>query len=148
VLLPVIARYRGLDLPKFFRGGAAFAGPKLLRLLEQEGFRYAIRTKANAVLEQKIAGWLKRPVGRPSRKPKVYYCNLRDRSGSWGPGTPGSGQDRVARGRVVPPRRLPRHQPQVASEEGRALFQPPGYGGAMDKRGQACGEVDEVSLAR
>src|SRR5262249_41120213 len=48
VLLPVIARYRHLDLPKFFRGDAAFAGPKLLRLLEQEGFRYAIRIKANA----------------------------------------------------------------------------------------------------
>src|SRR5262245_26615922 len=39
VLLPVIERYRGLDLPKFFRGDAAFAGPKLLRLLEQEGWR-------------------------------------------------------------------------------------------------------------
>src|SRR6516165_9256193 len=83
VLLPVIARYRGLDIPKFFRGDAAFAGPKLLRLLEQEGFRYAIRIKANAVLERKIAGWLKRPVGRPSRKPKVFYYNLRYRAGSW-----------------------------------------------------------------
>jgi hypothetical protein len=33
VLLPVIERYRGLDIPKFFRGDAAFAGPKLLRVL-------------------------------------------------------------------------------------------------------------------
>ena len=83
VLLPVIERYRGLDIPKFFRGDAAFAGPKLLRLLEQEGFRYAIRIKANAVLERKIAGWLKRPVGRPSRQPKVFYYNVRYRAGSW-----------------------------------------------------------------
>src|SRR5262245_57751688 len=83
VLLPVIERYRGLDIPKFFRGDAAFAGPKLLRLLEREGFRYAIRIKANAVLERKIAPWLKRPVGRPSRKPKVFYYNLRYRAGSW-----------------------------------------------------------------
>jgi hypothetical protein len=37
VLLPVIDRYRNLDIPKFFRGDSAFAGPKLLRLLEQEG---------------------------------------------------------------------------------------------------------------
>ena len=73
VLLPVIERYRGLDIPKFFRGDAAFAGPKLLRLLEREGFRYAIRIKANAVLERRIAPLLKRPVGRPSRKPKVFY---------------------------------------------------------------------------
>src|SRR5215831_11179334 len=83
VLLPVIERYRGLDIPKFFRGDAAFAGPKLLRLLEREGFRYAIRIKANAVLERKIAGWLTRPVGRPPRKPKVFYYNLRYRARSW-----------------------------------------------------------------
>jgi hypothetical protein len=35
------------------------------------------------VLERKIAGWLKRPVGRPSREPKVFYYNLRYRAGSW-----------------------------------------------------------------
>jgi hypothetical protein len=70
VRLPVIERYRGLDIPKFFRGDAAFAGPKVLRLLEQEGFRYAIRIKANAVLQRKIAHLLRRPVGRPSRKPR------------------------------------------------------------------------------
>ena len=83
VLLPVIERYRGLDIPKFFRGDAAFAGPKLLRLLELEGFRYAIRIKANAVLERKIAHLLKRPVGRPSHKPKKFYASFRYRAGSW-----------------------------------------------------------------
>src|SRR4051794_33923514 len=34
VVLPVIARYRELDIPKFFRGDAAFATPKLMKLLE------------------------------------------------------------------------------------------------------------------
>jgi hypothetical protein len=82
-LLPVIARYRGLDIPKSFRGDAAFAAPKLLRLLEQEAFRYAIRIKSNAVLERKIAHLLRRPVGRPSRKPKVFYASFRYRAGSW-----------------------------------------------------------------
>ena len=75
----MIGRYRGLDIPEFFRGDAAFAGPKLLRLLEREGFRYAIRIKSNAVLERKIAPRLKRPVGRPSRKPKVFYHSFRIR---------------------------------------------------------------------
>jgi hypothetical protein len=42
VLLLVIARFQDLDIPKFFRDDAAFAGPKLLRLLEREGFRYVI----------------------------------------------------------------------------------------------------------
>jgi hypothetical protein len=83
VLLPVIERYRDRDIPKYFRGDSAFALPKLLRLLEKEGFRYAIRLKANTVLERRIAGWLKRPVGRPSRQPKVFYYNVRYRAGSW-----------------------------------------------------------------
>jgi Transposase DDE domain group 1 len=82
-LLPVIARYRDRDIPKFFRGDSAFALPKLLRLLEKEGFRYAIRLKANAVLERKIAHLLTRPVGRPSRKPKVFYHSFRYQAGSW-----------------------------------------------------------------
>ena len=82
-MLPVVARYRNLDLPKFFRGDSAFALPKLLRLLEREGFRYAIRLKTNPVLERKIAHLLKRPVGRPSRKPKTFFASFRDRARSW-----------------------------------------------------------------
>jgi hypothetical protein len=83
VLMPVIDRYRGRDIPKFFRGDSAFALPKLFALLEREGFRYAIRLKSNAVLERKIARWMTRPVGRPSHKPKVFYHNVRYRAGSW-----------------------------------------------------------------
>ena len=66
VLLPVIERYRGLDIPKFFRGDSAFAGPKLLRLLEKEGYRYAIRLKTNAG-----AGAQDRPLAQASRGPAV-----------------------------------------------------------------------------
>jgi hypothetical protein len=83
VLLPVIARYRDLKAPKFFRGDAAFALPKLMKLLEAEGYRYAIRLKANAVLERHIAHLLKRPVGRPSKKPKVFDHAFRYQAKSW-----------------------------------------------------------------
>jgi hypothetical protein len=83
LLLPVIERYRDRDIPKYFRGDAAFALPKLLRLLEWEGFRYAIRLKANPVLQRKIAPLLKRPVGRPPRKPKVFYASFRYQAKSW-----------------------------------------------------------------
>jgi len=83
VLLPVIARYRELKIPKFFRGDAAFASSKLLKLLEAEGFRYAIRLKANAVLERNVAHLLKRPVGRPSKRPKVLYHAFRYQAKSW-----------------------------------------------------------------
>jgi hypothetical protein len=79
----VIERYRRLTIPKFFRGDAAFANPALYRLLEKEGYRYAIRIKANAVLEREIERLLKRPVGRPSRKPKVFYHSFQYQAKSW-----------------------------------------------------------------
>jgi len=83
VLLPVIERYRGFNIPKFFRGDAAFALPKLMRLLEDEGYQYAIRIKANAVLEREIDHLLTRSVGRPSRKPKVFYHSFQYQAKSW-----------------------------------------------------------------
>jgi len=83
VLLPVIERYRHCDIPKFFRGDAAFANPALYRLLEEAGYRYAIRIKANAVLEREIEHLLTRPVGRPSHKPKVFYHSIQYQAKSW-----------------------------------------------------------------
>ena len=83
VLLPVIERYRHLNIPKFFRGDAAFANPALYRLLEKEGYLYAIRIKANAVLEREIEHLLNRPVGRPSCHPKVFYHSFQYQAKSW-----------------------------------------------------------------
>jgi len=83
VLLPVIERYRHCDIPKFFRGDAAFADPALYGELEEAGYRYVIRLKANAVLEREIEHLLKRPVGRPSRKPKVFYHSFEYQAKSW-----------------------------------------------------------------
>jgi hypothetical protein len=83
VLLPVIDRYRHWNIPKFFRGDAAFALPKLMTVLEHEGYWYAIRIKANAVLERKIEHLLTRPVGRPSHRPKVFYHSFQYQAKSW-----------------------------------------------------------------
>ena len=83
VLLPVIARYRHLAIPKFFRGDAAFAIPELYSFLEAEQFSYAIRLKANAVLEREISHLLTRPVGRPSHQPKVFYHSFQYQAKSW-----------------------------------------------------------------
>ncbi len=46
VLEPVIARYRRVDIPRFFRGDAAFTLPELYERLEAEGYQYTIRLKA------------------------------------------------------------------------------------------------------
>ena len=83
VLLPVIERYRHLSMPKFFRGDAAFAIPELYGFLEAEQFSYAIRLKANAVLERETEHLLTRPVGRPSHKPKVFYHSFPYQAKSW-----------------------------------------------------------------
>jgi hypothetical protein len=83
VLLPVIERYRNLDIPKFFRGDAAFANPALYRVLEEEDYSYVIRLKANAILEREIGHLLTRPVGRPSHRPKIFYHSFQYRAKSW-----------------------------------------------------------------
>lgn len=61
----------------------AFSLPKLLRRWEDEGYQYAIRIKANAVLEREIEHLLTRPVGRPSQKPKFFYHSFRYQAKSW-----------------------------------------------------------------
>lgn len=83
VLVPVIERYRDLDVPKFFRGDAAFALPQLYELLEAEGYRYAIRLKANPILERHISHLLTRPVGRPPKKPQRFYHSFAYQAQSW-----------------------------------------------------------------
>jgi hypothetical protein len=83
VLVPVIDRYRDLDAPKFFRADAAFAIPDLYELLEAEGYRYAIRLKANPILERHVAHLLTRPVGRPPKGPQRFYHSFEYQAQSW-----------------------------------------------------------------
>lgn len=56
---PVMARYGGRDVLRFFRADAAFALPALYTILEAEGNFFAIRLPTNAVLQEKIAHLLK-----------------------------------------------------------------------------------------
>lgn len=83
VLEPVIERYREVDIPKYFRGDAAFALPELYSLLEGETYGYAIRLKSNAVLERQIEHLLTRPVGRPPKQPQRVYHSFEYRAESW-----------------------------------------------------------------
>jgi len=76
VLDPVVAWYRDADIRRFFRGDAAFANPEIYGFLEEEEYRYAIRLPANQNLQRAIEHLLTRPVGRPSRAPKVFYESL------------------------------------------------------------------------
>jgi Transposase DDE domain group 1 len=83
VLEPVIARYRERGVALYFRADAAFAKPEAYELLEAEGIRYAIRLPANQVLQERIGYLLKRPVGRPPKKPIVSYASFRYQAKGW-----------------------------------------------------------------
>jgi hypothetical protein len=84
VLDPVIARYAERDIMRFFRADAAYALPDLYKRLEEASYFYAIRLPANAVLKDKIAHRLTRPVGRPSlTKVKRFYEDFEYQAASW-----------------------------------------------------------------
>jgi hypothetical protein len=83
VLEPVLARYRERGVDLYFRADAAFAKPELYELLEAEEIRYAIRLPANRVLMARIGHLLTRPVGRPPRKPQVFFASFSYQAQSW-----------------------------------------------------------------
>src|ERR671920_874008 len=76
VLEPVIARYRERGLDLYFRGDAGFAKPEVYELLEAEDIGYAIRLPANSVLQERIGHLLTRPVGRPPKRPQVFFASF------------------------------------------------------------------------
>ena len=55
---------------------AAFASPDIDEFLEAEGYTYAIRLKANAVLQDGIAHLLSRPVGRPPNHVRRFHASF------------------------------------------------------------------------
>ena len=84
VLDPVVKRYRWSGLwRKHLRGDAAFAIPEQFDCLEANEFGYAIRLKANKVLERRIGHILKRRRGRPSGQVERHYANFTYKAKSW-----------------------------------------------------------------
>jgi hypothetical protein len=83
VLEPIVARYERTGVRRYFRADAAFASPEVYEYLEEHGFHYAIRLPSNEVLEREIQHLLKRPVGRPSKKPVIRYHDFHYQAGSW-----------------------------------------------------------------
>ncbi|MBM3559065.1 MAG: IS1380 family transposase [Alphaproteobacteria bacterium] len=82
-LEPVVARYGNRDIRRYFRADAAFANPEVYGFLEAEGFGYAIRLPANAVLQDSIGYLLKRPVGRPPNEVRRFHASFSYRAQSW-----------------------------------------------------------------
>ena len=83
LLDPVVDRYKGEKIRKYFRADAAFAKPEIYEYLEEKGYRYAIRIPANEVLQAEIEHLLTRPVGRPPKEPVVFHDEFRYKADSW-----------------------------------------------------------------
>ena len=83
LLLPEIERQQKLGKEVVFRADAAFAKPEIYEALEERGVKYAIRIPSNENLERDIAELLRRPVGRPSHKPVVWYKGFLYQAASW-----------------------------------------------------------------
>jgi hypothetical protein len=83
MLEPIVARYERNRVRRYFRADAAFAIPEVYEYLEEHGFLYAIRLPGNDVLEKEVQHLLKRPVGRPPKKPVIWYHDFQYQAGSW-----------------------------------------------------------------
>lgn len=83
LLEPVVQRYAESGTKLYFRGDAAFGSPEIYEFLEKRGILYAIRISANSNLYSEIEHLLTRPVGRPPRKPRVFYHSFSYKAASW-----------------------------------------------------------------
>ena len=80
---PIVARYRRTGVRRYFRADAAFAKPEVYEYLEERRILYAIRLPSNEVVQWEIAPLLRRPVGRPPKKPIIWYDDFWYQAGSW-----------------------------------------------------------------
>jgi hypothetical protein len=78
-----VERYRKKGVRLLFRADAAFAKPEVYDYLERRQVGYAIRLPANDVLQKEIRHLLKRPVGRPPKKPVIWYHDFLYQAVSW-----------------------------------------------------------------
>ena len=83
VLEPVVKRYQEKGVRLLLRADAAFAKPEVYEYLESRDTGYAMRLPANEVLQGNIRHLLKRPVGRPPKKPVVRYHDFVYQARSW-----------------------------------------------------------------
>jgi hypothetical protein len=82
-LEPIVDRYKDTNKKLYFRGDAAFASPDVYEYLEDKGILYAVRIPANDVLYEEIDHLMTRPVGRPPKKPRIFFHDFSYRAKSW-----------------------------------------------------------------
>jgi hypothetical protein len=142
LLLPEIERQQAEGKEVTFRADAAFAKPEIYEAMEQRGVDYVIRMPANKNLELEIED---NPVpasgqAQPQAAGALQELPLSGRELVQVPA--GSCQGRASHRRVVPARRVHRHEHELAEPLGGALLQQARHGRAVDQGRQAGDELD------
>jgi len=83
VLEPVVTRYQGRNIPRYFRADAAFANPELYEYLEAEGFEYAHPSAANDALQRDIEPLLDPTGGASLERAAGLVCGFLYQAKSW-----------------------------------------------------------------
>ena len=83
VLEPVVARYRGTVKRRYFRGDAAFANPRDLRVPRSRGLGYTIRLPANPVLQEQDRISAQASGRATAARGAALLCQLQLSGGSW-----------------------------------------------------------------
>ena len=144
VLEPILARYERTGVRRYFRADAAFAKPDIYEYLEERLVLYAIRLPGNEVLQREIAPLLRRPVGRPPKRPVIRYDDFWYQAGSWKPCSASDGQGGVASRRTVPSGGLHRHEHDGWPRRSGAFLQWSRDSRAVDQGGEVRAELDSA----
>jgi hypothetical protein len=74
---------RKICVKAHLRLDAGFPSEPLLAALEARRTRYTCRIRKNAVLDHMAQPYLKRPVGRPPHKPRIWFHELQYQADGW-----------------------------------------------------------------
>ena len=146
VLLPVIERYRHLDIPKFFRGDAAFANPALYRRTGERRISLRHSPQGQRGLGAGNRASSDASCGSPITQTQGVLSQLPIPGEILAAAAPCSRQGRVARRGTVPASRLHCDQLEQALEECDQVLQRSWHGGAVDQRRQERRQMDEALL--
>ena len=144
VLDPILSRYGATGVRRYFRADAAFAKPDIYEYLEARHVLYAVRLPGNEVLQREIAPLLRRPVGRPPKRPVILYDDFWYRAGSWDRARRVVAKVEWHRGELFPPGGLHRHEHDGWPRRSGAILQWTRDSRAVDQGGEVRAELDSA----
>ena len=137
LLEPVVKGYQKKGLRLLFRGDAAFAKPRAIRVSgrRKDGLRHPASRQIRWFRSRSSPCLSLLPNG-PSREPMVSYHDFAYQAQSWRLPRRVVAKVEWHRGELFPRGRFHRDQPELSTQRDSPLLQWPGHGGAVDQGGQ------------